>query len=105
MKYQIDERDYWAAIDQALQHGQAQGGSTVAEGLTNLLAQVWDTSVPVNAVEILQMLDDRTRQLAFDLIVGRSLHGRPTRHPHRNKIEALSTEVSCSFLSERRGPE
>ena len=78
---EINEADYWAAIDRALQWIQQKPHSVGAEALTTLLANVWDTIVPANAGEIMQMLNDERREIALDLLIGRSQHGRPIQHP------------------------
>ena len=90
LRYHIEKSQFHAAIDRAHDIVIQRSGSSAGQALTTLLANVWDTINPANAGEILATLDDATREIALDLIVGRALYGRPSDHQRHDKMEQLA---------------
>lgn len=90
MRYRIARKRYWSAISAALPIAAAEGPKPIgANGLADLLANVWDSIFPANACDTFSLLDERTRVIAFDILVGRTRWGRPSQHPQAAAIEQL----------------
>jgi hypothetical protein len=102
MKYRIDERDYWLAIDKAFDFIREKKGSSAAQAFSSLIANVWDPIVSANVGDILASLDSRNQELGLDLIIGRTQHGRPIRHRSWEQIERISID---QFNKKKMVPE
>ena len=87
MLIDVSQDDYSAAISSALEMITAQPNSAASNAMSTLLANVWDTIAVANACECLMVLDSKSRMVAFALLVGRSLYGRPSFHPERLMLE------------------
>ncbi len=87
MPIDVSQDKYYAAVSAALEMMTAQPNSAASNSMSTLLANVWDTIAVANACECLMVFDSNARMVAFALLVGRSLYGRPSFHPERLMLE------------------
>ena len=86
MRHELDQENFYAAIDVSLDIIDDHPHSILADTLAILLAYVWDTSKSADLSDTIPFLEIRAQQLIFDLIIGRAMHGRPTNHPRRDEL-------------------
>jgi hypothetical protein len=86
---EVSKEEFYRAIDESLDINSAKPGSAGEEALSELLANVWDPGDGAISFRVLSVLDARSQQIAFTLLIGRTLHGRPRDHPESEKLLAF----------------